>query len=93
MKAEIMIRSQHPIGGTNSFGGPDRYVAVVLRADDLPPWGGRPLRRDSLAKRGYTYRWIGEGYSHRTKTERSAYRQAISRARAYVAEAGATLDP
>lgn len=81
-KAQIFVRTQHSRGSSaNYFGGPDVYVAVILRDADKPAWNPfTPLNRDVLAKRGYEFVYCGEGYSHRTKTERSAFGKAFKTA-------------
>jgi len=82
MKAQIFLRSQKSRGsGSHTFGGPDRYVAVVARSDNMDPLPVHvPLQRDRLQKRGYAVHYCGEGYSHRVQTSRSSLNQAIERA-------------
>jgi hypothetical protein len=78
MKHQIFIRSQHSRGsGSNAFGGPDTYVAVVSRPDDKTEWPqSRPLNRDHLRKHGYQITYCGEGYS-RNDGPRSMLGQAL----------------
>jgi hypothetical protein len=64
MKAQVFTRSQHAKGGGGGFRGPDIYVAVVERPDELPELPeGTMLQRDRLKKKGYIVRYCGEGYS------------------------------
>jgi hypothetical protein len=61
----ILERSQRSRGsGAHQFGGPDRYVMVVA----VPPGATLPraLNTKVLKRRGITYWWCGEGYSHHT---------------------------
>jgi len=50
VKAQIIMRSQKSRGsGSNPFGGPDRYVVVLARTDDMEPLPAHtPLQVDRV---------------------------------------------
>ena len=80
MKAQIIMRSQKSRGsGSNPFGGPDRYVAVLARTDDMEPLPAHtPLQILRFRAKGYRFYHCGEGYSNRVSTNRSMLNQAIA---------------
>ncbi|MHC4356629.1 MAG: hypothetical protein ACYS0H_28355 [Planctomycetota bacterium] len=82
MKHQIFERTQHSRGSSaHQFGGPDRYVAVVSRPDDMEPWPERrPLNRKHLERLGYTFTYCGEGYA-KNQGPRSMLGQARDLAR------------
>ena len=64
MKAQVFTRGQRAKTNRAGFRGPDTYVAVVERPDELPELPeGTPLQRDRLRKKGYTIHICGEGYN------------------------------
>ena len=65
--AKVFIRSQKSIGDRNGhFGGPDRYVAVVVAPRNVEIPDSMPLRSDTLKRRGMKMKYFGEGYSKST---------------------------
>jgi hypothetical protein len=66
MTTQIVTRSQHSngAGGPGTFGGPDRYMAVLVVPDgaQVP----KTLNQSVLAKRGIKYIYIGEYYGEHT---------------------------
>jgi hypothetical protein len=83
MKAQLCIRSQHSVGASKGFGGPDTYVAVIWCANDAVamPY---VLRQDVLAHRGISYQYVGEGYSQH-RGPKSMLGRAIAAAKAFIA--------
>ena len=71
------------------FGGPDRYVAITIRPENVALPGC--LRRDSLAKRGIKFIHCGEGYS-KNRGSGSMLGQAIARAKAIAKKVNENLE-
>ena len=81
---EVQIRKQHSNGSSaHQFGGPDTYVAVIATPEGVK--APKVLNRSILRMRGIKYQYIGEGYSTRCSTPRSALYRAIDRAEEMVA--------
>lgn len=79
--AYLEIRSQGA-KGTFPKSGPDTYVAVQVVPEGIEPL--RYLNHRVAAKRGIEIIRIGEGYSSRQKTTRSALGSAIAEGRRLV---------
>lgn len=88
--AYVEVRSQHSVGGSKGFGGPDTYVAVQI----VPPGVARlrALQRHVAIARGITIKYFGEGYSKNQATERSMLGRALARARGYADRYNAAND-
>ena len=83
---DIVTRSQHSVGSSsNTFGGPDRYVAAVVRPADSEPVGTHPLSTHNIRRYGWEVISCGEGYSRHTGP-RSMYGMAVARAEQIKAE-------
>ena len=82
--AYVEKRSQHSVGGSNGFGGPDTYWAVQV----VPRGATRLtcLNAKVAAKRGIEIIHCGEGYSDRQQTDRSMYNVAKAEAHRVAAE-------
>ena len=86
LTVDIVTRSQKSVGSSsNQFGGPDRYVAAVVRPADGEPVGAHPLSEHNARRFGWTVRYCGEGYSRHTGP-RSAFGRAIAKARSIKAD-------
>jgi hypothetical protein len=85
MTYQLCIRSQHSRGSSaRAFGGPDRYVAVLIVPDNVE--APKVLNHSVLKKRGITLKYFGEGYSRRCATERSMLGKAIAEAESFIKE-------
>lgn len=83
-QVDIVIRSQKSRGSNanaNRFGGPDRYIAAVVRSIDSEPVGNHPLSERNALKYGWDVKYCGEGYSKNTGPN-SKYGQALANANA-----------
>lgn len=78
VKAYVEIRSQHSVGLSRGFGGPDTYVAVQVVPDGVEPL--KCLNAMVAAKRGIKIIYCGEGYASRQSTERSMLGAAKAKA-------------
>jgi len=89
MKAQVFERQKKSRGSSShQCVGPDVYVAVVTRPDNLDPLPeGTQLNEDRLNRRGYRVIYVGEGYRRS-----SGPRSALGRARAKAQEIAAGLD-
>lgn len=84
-EAFVVTRSQHSVGSSSGFGGPDHYVAVVL----VPP-GARfstsePLNAGRLRTRGIRIIQMGEYYYGHTGP-RSRYADVMRDADQFIAQ-------
>lgn len=88
--AYVEVRSQHSVGsGSNTFGGPDTYVAV-----QIVPSGVIPLvqLQHRVAKhRGIGIKYFGQGYG-RYRGSRSMLGQAIQSANEWAEQYNARQD-
>lgn len=86
--AEIVTRSQHSRKSYgSSFGGPDRYLAVVVRPHGSAPVGAHPLSRANAKRFGWEIHYVGEYYYDHTGP-RSIYARHLAAARAFIAQVG-----
>jgi len=84
MQYEIHTRSQHSKGSSsNTFGGPDTYVAVTIAPDGVVV--PKVLNRKLLASRGIKIKYFGEGYAKHSGP-RSMLGRAIKAAENYIIE-------
>lgn len=83
--AHIVTRSQHSVGGSRGFGGPDHYVAIVLvpQGAEFDP-DRTPLRPSFLAQRGIKVVYCGEYYG-RSTGPRSRYAACMRTAQEVIA--------
>ena len=84
--AVVIERSQKSVGSSRGrFGGPDRYVSVVVGPAPWPTT--RPLVASRIHAEGYELHGFGEGYSKSTGP-----RSALSIARKEAAEFAARIN-
>ena len=90
-KATVEVRSQHSVGSSRGFGGPDTYAAVQAVPEGVEPL--RSLNSSHAEKRGIVIVYCGEGYSQNCKTTRSSLRRAIDKAEDIAGKINAGSDP